>query len=857
MSATLQVLMVEDSADDAELIAITLRRYGCELTYHRVETPAAMQAALARTQWDLVIADYTLPHFSGITALKLLREKHLDIPFILVSGTVATANEDAAVEAMKAGANDYVLKNNLARLGPAVRRELGEVEVQRARRQAEVRYRDLFNNVPVGVLIITPDGRVLETNPTFVRMLGLDDSEAGVKSIESMTAGEPGSKEASVAMDFRRFVRGDDRQRFDALMNDSQRGTAEGSFDLIAADGRQVAAHLSVRLTDVGGFNAFCLVVTDVSELKRSQEQILRLNAELEARIIESNAARDAAVELAKLRSEFLANTSHEIRTPLNSIIGFSEMVLDTSLTNDQRNDVEGIGAAANNLLGIINSILDFSRIAARQLFLEIAKFEIVPMFELAIDILAVLARRKGLELALAIESAVPSKLYGDPLRLQQVLTNLVGNAIKFTPCGCVTVRVSLENASDEAVTLLCKVKDTGIGISPEGRRRLFKPFSQVDGSMTRRFGGSGLGLAIAAELVKLMDGEIGIESEVGVSSTFWFTAKFGKAEQDVQADKSQPLSGRRILIVSAMDEIRRLLVEQVASWGMYAESCNSAAKSLAMLANQADKQPFEAVLAHLPGDEGYKLKEGIRSDAKLAGMRVIQLATVDSGQKSPPASADDWLAEFIKPTPLFNHLAALFAQAPSSNGAGVLLPAVKSAVESEIGDSKTHASSQTDISDLPSSGGAPSAQPVEPSSQNATTSVPRLGLHILVAEDNPQNRNVALRQLDKLGYTAEAVTTGLEALEASERTRYDVVLMDCQMPGLDGYDATRAIRLREGSSRHTKIVAMTANALTGDREKCLEAGMDDFIAKPVKLASLKAVLERVMLTAHEPALQP
>jgi two-component system sensor histidine kinase/response regulator len=807
-----QILMVEDSADDAELVARRLRRDGCDLTCHRVETAAAMAAALAQPGWDLVIADYSMPHFSGLEALKLLRERDLDLPFLLVS---AKMGEDVAVQAMKAGANDYVLKHDLVRLWPAVQRELGEAEVRRARRQAESRYRNLFNNVPVGVLITTLDAKIFETNPAFVKMLGLE-RETGLEPIQDGTAHRLPS-EPRPALDFRRFIRPGDRQRFDALLKQTRRGVTEGEFKLVAADGREIVAQLSVRFTDVSESAGVCIVVTDITQLKSSEEQVRKLNSELRKSIVESNAARDAALELARLRSEFLANTSHEIRTPLNSIIGFSEMVLETSLTNDQRQDLERLGAAANNLLTIITNILDFSRISSRQLALENMEFETAPVFEGVIDLVTVLAQRKGLELALVIEDAVPSKLYGDPFRFQQVLTNLIGNAIKFTPSGCVTVRVKLERAGDPAATLRCEIKDTGIGIGIgiEGRQRLFKPFSQVDGSTTRRFGGTGLGLVIAAELVALMGGEIAVDSAVGVGSTFWFTAKFDHPEVTARPGDRRPLKWRHILIVSAIEELRDLLTEQVSSWGMRADSCSSTAQALAMLADSAARRPFEALLSHLPGEDAAELAARISSDATLAGVRIVEIPTVERWRARDPDNVAGWLPGPIKPTELLDCLTALFAKAPS---------------KAEIAFAAGRAASRK--SEIDSPGGS---------------------LRILVADDNSDNRSIAIRQLDKLGYTADAVTTGVEALGAAARLPYDVMLMDCGMPDMDGYEATREIRRREGSSRHTKIIAMTSHALTSDREKCVAAGMDDFISKPVKLANLAAALARVIGTS-EPA---
>jgi nitrogen-specific signal transduction histidine kinase len=434
--------------------------------------------------------------------------------------------------------------------------------------------------------------------------------------------------------------------------------------------------------------------MTDITERKRNEEQTRRLKSELEARIVESNAARQTALGLAKLRSEFLANTSHETRAPLNTIIGLTELVLDTDLSPGQRMDLETIGGAANSLLATLNNILDFSQISARQLALQNTEFEPAAVFEHVTDTVAILARRKGLELGLAIEQEVPTNAYGDPYRLQQVLTNLVGNAIKFTERGCVTVRVALKSATDLAVTLRCVVRDTGIGIAPDARQRLFQPFSQVDGSTTRRFRGTGLGLAIASQLVARMGGKIGAESKAGIGSSFWFTVQFRRAERPRKMSEHWLLADRRVLIVSTLDQIRQLLADQISSWGIHSVLVSSAKELFAMLVNHADDHPFHMVLAHLPGEEASKLTQLIRSERKLAGTRIIWIPTVDASHQVTPDSVHHVLPGLIKPTELLGILTALSAQILSSEDSKDLLPSQRepshgSEIESQKVDKK------------------------------------------------------------------------------------------------------------------------------------------------------------------------
>ncbi len=567
----------------------------------------------------------------------------------------------------------------------------------------------------------------------------------------------------------------------------------------------QMASALEQRATQLGAVN---------SDLERRIAEQQRTEAELYR-------AKEAAEAAGRAKADFLATMSHEIRTPMNGVIGMTGLLRDTELTDQQREFVDTIQGSADALLAIVNDILDFSKIEAGKLALEISDCDVVQTVEEVADLLAEAAHSKGLELVTRIESAVPRVLLGDSGRLRQILTNLVGNAVKFTERGEVVVSVRALDKAEPGPFLVLRfeVTDTGIGIEPAAQARLFQAFSQADSSTTRHYGGTGLGLAICKRLTELMGGEIGVESAPGQGSTFWFTVRLQRAPLSAAAEPAAALDprGRSVLVVDDNDTARASLVEQLAAWEVAAIGVGNSAQALDRLRSaSAAGRPFAVVLADqaMPGDDGLALVRAISADPALAHTPVVLLTPLDQRgvlEQAREAGAAAVLTKPPRQSQLFDCLVGLLAEEPRL--AARLQPTRLPAGQPE----------------RPAAGGRPA---------------------LLVVEDNAVNQKVALHMLEKLGYRADVAANGLEAVAALARRPYAAVLMDCQMPEMDGFEATAEIRRREQGGRRTPIIAMTANAMQGDRERCLAADMDDYISKPVKLDELAAALGRFLPTA-------
>ena len=540
-----------------------------------------------------------------------------------------------------------------------------------------------------------------------------------------------------------------------------------------------------------------------LTRLRDYRKQVAVYQEDLEAK-------KEAAEAASLAKSQFLAAMSHEIRTPMNGVLGMTELLQGTQLTDKQRRFVDTVHSSGEALLMIINDILDFSKIEAGKLELENIAFDLRQVAEEVTELFAERAHGKGIELACHVYPEVPTAVKGDPHRLRQICINLIGNALKFTERGEVVMTITQLEETQETSLIRFAVRDTGIGISAEAQSHIFESFSQADGSTTRKYGGTGLGLSISKQLAALMGGTLDVESEVGVGSTFWWTACFEKQPGQAQHSQTVPstLHGVRVLIVDDNATHRAILEHHITSWGMQPSSAASGPAALSLLA-QAVAQGVTYDIAildmQMPEMNGVQLAQALQADSSLCDIQRVMLTSDGQSGDRDAAQRARCSGSVSKPVRQSDLLACL----------------------SSIMDVRAaHASKAT------ASGGTP----------------PHVQATVLLAEDNPVNQEVAFSMLDLLGCHVDVVSNGHEAIEATAATHYDIILMDCQMPDIDGFEATKTIRDREalmpaGPHSHVPIIALTANAMHGDRERCLAAGMDDYVSKPFTKEKLQAIL--------------
>ncbi len=819
------ILIAEDDFIPRRLLEKSLIEHGHEVT--AVENGREALEAFGDRFYPILLTDWIMPEMDGLSLCRAVREKITEGYVFIILLTAKDTEKDVLL-GFEAGADDYLTKpfeqtELMARINTGIRilkLEKSQKEAEKEIRQyserledmvqerteqlrkSEEKYRTILENIEEGYYEVDLSGNLTFCNDSLCRISGISRSDLIGKSTRDL-ADEYNS-----------------RKLFDKYHQVFRTGVPEKGVDWAlsskSGDLRFLENSVSLIRDSDGKALGFRGIIRDVTERK-----------ELENELVEK---RRLAEEASKAKSEFLANLSHEIRTPLNGIIGMTELAMETDPNDEQKNLLKTIDSEASSLYGLINNILDFSKIEARKMELEEAHFDLRVLVEDLANNTALRAKRKGLDFTCSISPEVPSHILGDPGRLRQVLTNLLVNALKFTHEGEINLRVELDRDDGDEVRLRFFIKDTGIGIPEEKQGIIFEDFTQADGSTTRKYGGTGLGTTISKQLVELMGGEIGLDSIEGKGSTFWFTIVVKKQKESIpQSDvKKTELKGLKVLLVHGNRREAMELYSPLESWGCIVKDIPAGIVALSLLKDAGEsKPPYDLVISdRLTSDlEAFEMAKRIRTLSALNLVPIILLTPFGlkgDAQLCKEAGIDGYLSGMTKPDDLLKAIELVFEKLKMDQG----------------GDKR-------------------------PLVTRHTVSEERRRKHrILLVEDYPTNQQVALRHLQRAGYEVDLSENGRDAIEGFKLKHYDLILMDMQMPVMDGYEATRVIRawgkknnngLKSSALSHrTPIIAMTANAMKGDRELCLEAGTDDYTPKPLRRKELLKMIQKWLKNAGQ-----